>query len=207
MILALVLVIAGGLLWWTSASETDVESGEGALSAASELSQATAAPATDEPSSAMMRVDGDSDADGETPAEKSEAAPETSSIRLNPDAVASLRRGREQGEPRTPPLVEDSPEREMPSDEELADPDMYLEYESRQKQKVLASFMQASEKKVSELRAAIERAEAEGVSEEQLAEGREKLERLEAMREEVLRDHPELAAPEEEDGQDSPASP
>ncbi|MGB1220813.1 MAG: hypothetical protein ACPG43_04695 [Alcanivoracaceae bacterium] len=115
----------------------------------------------------------------------------------DPDAVQSLRRSMEEGDPRAPPIARQESEREMPTEEELADPDLYLQYETRQQQKVYASFVQASEKKISDLKKMIDRARAEGsVSPEQLAEGEEKLRRLEEMREKLLQENPELADPD-----------
>lgn len=111
----------------------------------------------------------------------------------DPDAVASLRESRLHGDPRTPPIARPEREREMPTAEELADPDLYLEYEARQQQQVYASFVQASERKIAELEAIIEQGRQGGVSEEQLAEGLEKLEGLKAMREQLIAENPELA--------------
>lgn len=196
----ILFLAAAGLLWWAvGPQDPDAAGGqarEETVGGAPEPAQigTGARPSTDvvEPAPATARERTD------------EPAIREQGVRPDPDAVTSLRRAREEGDPRTPPLASDTPERIMPTDQELADPDLYLEYEARQKQQVLTSFLQASEKKAGELRRAIERAEGEGLPEEQLAEGREKLERLEAMREQLLRDHPELAPSGE---QEEPASP
>ena len=111
----------------------------------------------------------------------------------DPQAVESLRQSRLHGDPRTPPIARRETEREMPTEEELADPELYLQYEARQQQKVYASFVQASEKKIADLEAMIERGKQEGVTPEQLAEGEEKLRRLQEMRDQLLAENPELA--------------
>lgn len=113
-------------------------------------------------------------------------------------AVATLRAAVEHGDPRTPPMAQSS-EREMPTAEELADPDLYLEYEARQQQQVFTSYLAASKKKISELETSIARAKSEGgVSADQLAEGQAKLEKLKAARDEVIAEHPELATSEDD---------
>lgn len=43
---------------------------------------------------------------------------------LDPEAVQSLRQSMEQGDPRAPPIARRETEREMPTEEELADPDL-----------------------------------------------------------------------------------
>lgn len=119
-------------------------------------------------------------------------------------AVISLREAARHGDPRTPPLAPPAPEREMPTAEELADPDLYLQYEARQQQAVYASFVEAAGREIAELDALIARAEQEGgVTEAQLEEGRRKRDMLIQQRDELLESHPELAAPQE-DGQDAP---
>lgn len=107
-------------------------------------------------------------------------------------AVASLREATLNGDPRTPPLAP-SPEREMPTEEELSDPDLYLQYESRQQQAVYASFLQAANRQLEEMDALIARAEQEGgVTDAQLEEGRRKRDMLLQQRDALLAEHPEL---------------
>lgn len=131
----------------------------------------------------------------------------------DPGAVEALRQSRLEGDPRAPPIARPEPgrEREMPTEEELADPDLYLEYEMRQQQKVYASFVEASTKKIADLKAIIERGRQEGVPPEQLAEGEEKLRRLEEMRAKLISENPDIQLPEAdatEDGEtDSEESP
>lgn len=112
----------------------------------------------------------------------------------SPSAVASLREATLNGDPRTPPLAK-SPEREMPTEEELSDPDLYLQYEMRQQQAVYASFLQAANRQLEEMDALIARAEQEGgVTKAQLEEGRLKRDMLLQQRDALLAEHPELQA-------------
>ena len=107
--------------------------------------------------------------------------------------VTALRDSMENGDPRTPPLARSEDLREMPSANELADPDLYQQYEQRQNQKVYASFASAATQKISDLKKMIARAEAEGLPSEQIQEGREKLEGLRHQRDEILQAHPGVA--------------
>lgn len=107
--------------------------------------------------------------------------------------VTALRDSMENGDPRTPPLARSEDLREMPSANELADPDLYQQYEQRQNQKVYASFASAATQKISDLEKMIARAEAEGLPSEQIQEGREKLEGLRHQRDEILQAHPGVA--------------
>lgn len=107
--------------------------------------------------------------------------------------VTALRDSMENGDPRTPPLARSEDLREMPSANELADPDLYQQYEQRQNQKVYASFASAATQKISDLERMIARAEAEGLPPEQIQEGREKLEGLRNQRDEIFQAHPEVA--------------
>lgn len=199
-----VLVAVGALLWMSR---------EQAVQPAAEVvaDKGRGAPAG-ETASRPAAIDA-AGRDQPRPSPRPERASEAA-IRVNPEVVASMRHGRLEGDERSPPLAENRPERERPSAEALADPDMYLEYEKQQKQKIYVSFLRASSKKVTELEAAIADAEARGLAAEQLEEGREKLRRLRAMREKLLRDHPSLAdsaagagSPESgaDNGQDEPA--
>lgn len=125
--------------------------------------------------------------------------PEEPAWQPSPSAVASLREATLNGDPRTPPLAQ-APEREMPTEEELGDPDLYLQYEMRQQQAVYASFLEAANRQLEEMDALIARAEAEGgVTEAQLEEGRRKRDMLLQQRDALLAEHPELATGQDAD--------
>lgn len=131
------------------------------------------------------------------PAQAVVAAP---SVPVPPPAhVTALRESMKNGDPRTPPLVRSDNLREMPTDQELADPGLYQQYEQRQTRKVYASFVSAANSKITELQALIKRGEETGLSQAQLEEGRRKLEGLQNQRNELLAAHPEL---QDEGGQE-----
>jgi len=104
----------------------------------------------------------------------------------------SLAEARIHGDPRTPPIVRSKHEREMPTPEELADPDLYHEYEVRQNQNVYVSFYKESKKKIQEMEEMVSRAKSEGVPEEKIREGEEKIAAMKAMREQLREEHEDL---------------
>lgn len=131
---------------------------------------------------------------GMVPAGTATAAPEAGpeEIVLDPGAVASLRGARELGfDPRTPPIGRDAP-REEPTAEELADPDKYAEFESRQERKIKRAYVIEAEKYVRQLRADIEKGKAMGITPEEIAKVEEKARRIEEMRAKLLADDPGL---------------
>lgn len=139
---------------------------------------------------------------GSVPAEKiavaqtdAETAPvsETAQAPSGPreSAVASLRQGMESGDPRTPPLAPEPRNRDEPSDEELADPDLYQAYEARQRQQVYASFAAAASKKITNLEEMIAAGRGSATA-AQLAEAERKVERLREQRALLLEQHPDL---------------
>ncbi len=110
------------------------------------------------------------------------------SVPLNSMADARIN-----GDPRTPPMVRTTVEREMPTPEELADPDLYQEYESRQNQKVYRSFYSASKNKLVEMEKLMEQARSQGVSEDKLREGEEKIAKMKAMREKLAQTYDDIS--------------
>lgn len=107
-------------------------------------------------------------------------------------AVRALRESMQHGDPRTPPIVRSTDLREPPTPAELADPQLYQEYEWRQQQQVHASFVQAASRKITELEALIAQGREFGIAPEQLHEGMEKLEAIRTQRDELLTQYPDL---------------
>lgn len=112
-------------------------------------------------------------------------------IELDEEAIASLRGGILFGDPRTPP-IERSPAGEMASAEELADPDLYAEYETRQEKKLKRAYVIESEKFIAQLRSDIERGRAGGIPPDEIAKVERKIKGIEEMRAKLLRDDPAL---------------
>lgn len=111
---------------------------------------------------------------------------------LDPAAIASLRGGREFGDPRTPPIGRDAP-REQATPEELADPEKYAEFEARQERKIKRAYVIEAEKYVAQLREDIEKGKTMGIPPEEIAKVEEKVRRIEEMRAKLLAADPGLA--------------
>lgn len=110
------------------------------------------------------------------------------------DAATSMAAAMERGDPQAPPVVRDVP-REKATAAELADPEAYQRYEARQNQRLYKQFVTAADSEIPRLQADIERARKAGLPAAQIAEGEEKLRRIQAMRDQLQADHPELNAP------------
>lgn len=111
------------------------------------------------------------------------------------DAAASMAQALEHGDPQAPAVVRDTGPHEQATPAELADPAAYRRYQSRQNQRLYKQFVQAADAEIPKLQADIERARQAGLTPAQLAEGEEKLRRIQAMRDQLQADHPELNAP------------
>lgn len=118
----------------------------------------------------------------------------------NPEAVASMRQARIEGDPRAPALGQHH-EREVPSEAELGDHEQYLEYERRQQKRVYRAYVEASKVKTAQLRSMIEQGKAEGVSPEEIAFAEEKIRGIEEMAITLQQDHPDIM----EDSYEPPA--
>lgn len=115
-------------------------------------------------------------------------------LTLDQQAIQSLREARLQGDPRTPPMMQNPPERKMPTDEQLADPDKYAEYEKSQRMQVYQQFIYAVPQKVTAIENALKRAKKEGakLTKEQMQFAKDKMASLKAMKEKLLHKHSEL---------------
>ncbi|MDF2445625.1 MAG: hypothetical protein K0S46_861 [Moraxellaceae bacterium] len=105
------------------------------------------------------------------------------------DAAESMAKAMEHGDPQAPKVVRDAP-REAPTAAELADPAAYQRYEARQNQRLYSQYVQAADQEIPRLQADIQRAKAAGLPPEQIAEGEEKLRRIQAMRDQLQADNP-----------------
>lgn len=110
------------------------------------------------------------------------------------DAAESLLQARLHGDARAPAVVR-SAEREPPTAAELADPDAYQRYEARQNERLYRAYIKAADGEIPKLQEQIAKGRSGGLTPEQLAEGEEKLRRIEAMSNQLKSDHPELNRP------------
>lgn len=97
------------------------------------------------------------------------------------------------GDERAPRLVRSQTWRETPTPWELSDPKAYQQYETRQNQRLAASYIKATDTALPELKSDIERGRRQGIDPKEIAQAEEKLRRMAAMREELRGKYPELA--------------
>lgn len=160
---------------WLAWPEPEAES---VATAATRQEQARAAPATANPS-------------GQGAAMQFFSAPPSAAGEPVPASV-SMASTRLHGDPEAPPIVRSSETPVAPSENELADPKAYLAYEARQSVRLYASYIRAVDKELPILRGDIARGRAIGIAPEKIAKAEEKVRRLEAMRAQLLKEHPEL---------------
>lgn len=110
------------------------------------------------------------------------------------DAAESMKHALEHGDPSAPPVVRDAPA-EKATAAELADPKAYQQYEARQSQRLYNQYVKAANDEIPRLQADIARARAAGLPPEQIAEGEEKLRRIQAMRDQLQAEKGAVPAP------------
>jgi len=113
-------------------------------------------------------------------------------INLNPEAIESLRQARLHGDDRTPNLNESRERDELPTPEQLEDPELYQEYERRQQQRMYRAYVEAAKVKTAELRKMIEQGKEGGISDEEIAFAEAKIQGIEDMAAQLQQDHPEI---------------
>lgn len=111
------------------------------------------------------------------------------------DGVEALRQSRLEGDARSPSVVRSTVTREEPTAAELADPDAYQRYEARQNERLYRSYVKAADAEIPKLQEQLSKGKQGGLTPEQIAEGEEKLRRIEEMRNQLMSDHPELNRP------------
>ncbi|HEX5361761.1 MAG TPA: hypothetical protein VFW49_11890 [Fluviicoccus sp.] len=109
------------------------------------------------------------------------------------DAAVSMRESFLHGDPNAPKVVHDATPQEQATPEELADPKLYAQFEARQNMRLYKGYVAAAETEIPRLQQDIAKAKAMGLSKEQIAEGEEKLRRIQAMRDQLLSEHPEIS--------------
>lgn len=181
------LALGIGLLWPVAPMEPVQGANTAPPPPAAPVAEPVPAPAPPAPPEVPPPAVAQAGQDGEA-----EVPPEEDPvIELDPQAIASLRESMTQGDNRSPPIGRSAPG-ELPTPEELDSPEGYLQYEGRQERRLKAAFVRAVSEEIPVLQQLIEEARARGLAPEQLAEGEEKLRRLQAMRDELLQNDPEL---------------
>lgn len=119
-----------------------------------------------------------------------EVEPEVA-IELDQQAIDSLRQARLDGDDRTP-AIERPAERELPSEEQLNDPELYQQYEQQQKRFSYRAYVEAAKDKVNKLNDMIEQGKQAGISQEQIEMAEEKVKGIEEMSLQLQQEFPEI---------------
>lgn len=106
------------------------------------------------------------------------------------DAAETMAEALKHGDPQAPRVVREAAQ-EAPTPAELADPKAYQQYEARQNQRLYNQYVKAADSEIPRLQADIQRARDAGLTPEQIAEGEEKLRRIQAMRDQLQAQHPD----------------
>jgi hypothetical protein len=107
------------------------------------------------------------------------------------DAATSMANAMKNGDPRAPVIIHDTVQ-EAATPEEIASPKLYAQYEARQNMRLYKGYVKAAEVEIPRLQADIAKAKAMGLKPEQIAEGEEKLRRIQQMRDQLASEHPEV---------------
>lgn len=108
------------------------------------------------------------------------------------DAAKSMADAMKNGDSRMPPLDPTPKPEDKATAAEIADPKLYAEYEARQNMRLYKGFVKAAETEIPRLQQDIAKAKATGLSPEQIAEGEEKLRRIQQMRDQLASQHPQV---------------
>lgn len=108
------------------------------------------------------------------------------------DAAETMRNAMKNGDPMAPPIYRDPTPVEQATPEEIADPRKYDAYLARQNTRLYKQYVQAADAEIPRLQQDIAKAKAMGLKPEQIAEGEEKLRRIQQMRDQLAAEHPEI---------------
>lgn len=108
---------------------------------------------------------------------------------FNPENIESLRATRD-GDPRAPEIAPHIP-RELPTPEEVADPELYAKFEMRQRGKFITGYVASSKTKIEELQKFLDE-NREGIKPEDIQDIEEEIEELRKVRDRMIDEYPEL---------------
>lgn len=123
---------------------------------------------------------------------ENEESVHTENFSFSEEKIAALRESRINGDDRTPALNQTRVRDELPSSEELADPELYQQFERRQQNRMFRAFVESSKAKVLELEKMIEQGREQGISDEEITFAEQKIAGIKAMAEQLKQEHPEI---------------
>lgn len=110
-------------------------------------------------------------------------------------AIEQMREARIHGDDRAPPIVHEAVTEQRATPEELASPELYNAYEAREEMKLKAQFVSAAQSQLQELKQHIQAMKDAGLDQAAIREAEEKLIQLNAMSNQLLKQHPEITGP------------
>ncbi len=115
---------------------------------------------------------------------------EDQAIKLNSKAINSLEFARLNGDSRSPPINHRVPSQRA-NQQQINDPDQYNAYQADKKKQLVRHYVEAAQPKINRLKEQVKAAKEKGLPAEQLAEGEEKIKKLEEMVEQLRLQYPQ----------------
>ncbi len=112
--------------------------------------------------------------------------------RWDETAIEQMREARIHGDDRAPPIVHEPVTEQRATPEELASPELYNAYEAREEMKLKAQFVSAAQPQMQELKQQIQAMKDAGLDQAAIREAEEKLIQLDAMTNQLQKQHPEI---------------
>jgi len=111
-------------------------------------------------------------------------------IKLDSQAISSLEFARLNGDSRSPP-INHRVLNQRASQQQIDDPDQYANYQTSKKRQLIRNYIEVAQPKIDHLIEQVKAAKEKGLPAEQLAEGEDKIKKLEEMIEQLKLQYPE----------------
>ncbi len=112
-------------------------------------------------------------------------------IPLKDQAIQSLKHARINGDKRSPP-IHHSELTQRANPQQIDDPDQYSDFQANKKKQLISHYIQAIQPKIARLKEQIQEAKEKGLPAEQLAEGEDKVKKMQDMLNHLEQQYPEL---------------
>lgn len=114
---------------------------------------------------------------------------------LNLEKINSLKHARLNGDTRGPTLAPHELTHRS-SAHQKQDPDQYNQYQTNKKRQLILNYIEAAQPKINRLKEQVKIAKDKGLPKDELAEGEEKIVRLQEMIEQLKTQYPDLSTPQ-----------
>lgn len=114
---------------------------------------------------------------------------------LSLEKINSLKQARLNGDARSPTLAPHELTHRS-SAHQKQDPDQYNQYQANKKKQLILNYIKAAQPKISRLKEQIKIAKKKGLPKDELAEGEEKIVRLQEMIEQLKTQYPDISTPQ-----------